>query len=316
MSAQDARAHRRARLAAQTDWPKVTDPYGGGQYGPEVLDALWSSSRTTADRARMNLHYAAIGEGSSVRSAASEILPVLVEAARDPDVLVRFEILETIAAIADTGNTVPTAKVAPILEGKWRPTVDPAWPAAWERAADTLLPLLDDRDDVIRYAAVDALSRSSAHADTLIARMRRLYEDEPDLWMAQRLVLAVGELARCATRPREEALAWLRLRMTSEGKGAEPDFDENIEAWIAWDEEICHDVRLQAVQALRRALPDHTDPRYARITTDALLASSSTSAKPFLTPRTRPPGSGSTSRTLSPFQPGCRGHELDGSAKR
>ncbi|MET7366428.1 HEAT repeat domain-containing protein [Streptomyces sp. NPDC005566] len=280
MSAQDARAQRLARLAAQVDWSKVVDPYGGGQYGPEVLERLWSASRITADRTCTNLHYAANGDGSSVRAAAAEMLPFLVEAARDPEVTVRFEILQTIADIADTGNTAPTATVAPILEGKWRPTVDPAWPPAWERAADSLVPLLDDEDDIIRAGAVDALAQSAAHADTLITRLRTCFENEPDLWIAERLVLAVGELSRYAIQRREEALAWLRFHMTAEGKGQEPDFDEDIDAWIAWDDEVRHDVRLQAVQALRRALPDHTDPRYARVTTDALLASSTASTKP------------------------------------
>ncbi|MFJ4840620.1 HEAT repeat domain-containing protein [Streptomyces sp. NPDC088746] len=274
MSAQDARAQRLAWLAAQVDWSKVVDPYGGGQYGPEVLEGLWSASRTTADQTCTSLHYAASGDGSSVRAAAAEMLPFLVEAARDPDVTVRFELLQTIADIADTGNTAPTAKVAPILEGKWRPTVDPAWPAAWERAAEALVPLLDDEDDLIRSAAVGALSQSAAHADALITRLRTCFESEPDLWVAERLVLAVGELARYAIQQREEALTWLRCRMTAEGKEEEPDFDEDIDAWVAWDEEICHDVRLQAVQALRRALPDHADPCYARVTADALLASS------------------------------------------
>lgn len=280
MSAQDARAQRLARIAAQVDWSKVVDPYGGGQYGPEVLEGLWSESRITADRTLTQLHYAANGDGSSVRAAAAEMVPFLLEAARDPDVTVRFEILRTIADIADTGNTAPTAKVAPILEGKWRPTVDPSWPAAWERAADILLPLLDDEDDIIRYAAVGALSQCAAHADTLITRLRTCFENEPDLWVAERLVLAVGELARYAIQQRDEALAWLRFRMTAEGKGEEPDFDEDIDAWIAWDEDVRHDVRLQAVQALRRALPDHADPRYARVTADALLASSTASADP------------------------------------
>ncbi|MFD6875040.1 MULTISPECIES: hypothetical protein [unclassified Streptomyces] len=68
--------------------------------------------------------------------------------------------------------------------------------------------------------------------------------------------------------------------MSVGGKRDEPDLDEDIDAWIAWDEEVRHDVRLQAVQTLRRAVPDHADPRYARVITDALLASSTASANP------------------------------------
>ncbi len=280
MSAQDARAQRLARLAAQVDWSKVADLYTGERYGPVVLAGLWATDRVTAGRTCTDLRFAAIGDGSSVSGAAAEILPILAEAARDPDVTVRFEILQTIADIAGTGNTALTAKVDRILEGRWRPTVDTRWPAAWERVAEELQPLLDDGDHVVRAGAVRALAQSAAHADSLITRFRARFDDEPDLWSAGCLVLGVGELARHATRRRDEALAWLRHRMTVEGKGEEPDIDEDIDAWLAWDEEIRHDVRLQAVEALCRALPGHADPLYAPVTTAALLASSSATAYP------------------------------------
>ncbi|MGW6202694.1 hypothetical protein ACWF9B_03475 [Streptomyces sp. NPDC055089] len=280
MSAPDARAQRLARLAAQVDWSKVVDLYTGERYGPEVMEALWAADRVTADRTCTDLRFAAIGDGSSVSGAAAEILPFLVEAARDPDVTARFEILLTIADIAGTGNTAPAAKVDRILEGRWRPTVDARWPAAWERAVEELLPLLDDGDHVIRTGAVRALAQSRAHADALIADFRARFDDEPDLWSAGCLVLGVGELARHATRRRDEALAWLRHLMTVEGKGPEPDIVEDVDAWLAWDEEIRHDVRLQAVEALCRALPGHADPLYAPVTTAALLASSAGTANP------------------------------------
>lgn len=274
MSTQDARAQRLARLAAQADWSKVTELYACEQYGPEEPAGLWATDRVTADNTCLNLRFAAIGDGGSVSGAAAEVLPFLVEAARDPDVTVRFEVLQTIAEIAATGNTAPTAKVDRILEGSWWPTVDATWPAAWERAAEELLPLLDDGDYVVRGSAVLALAQSAAHADSLIADFRARFDDEPELWPAGCLVRGVGELARHATRRREEALAWLRHRMTVEGKGEEPDMDQDIDAWVAWDEEIRHDVRLQAVEALCRALPEHADPLYAPVTTAALLASS------------------------------------------
>lgn len=278
--AEDARAQRLARLAAQVDWSKVVDLYTGERFGPEVMAALWAVDRVTADSTCTDLRFAAIGDGSSVSGAAAEILPFLVEAARDPDVTVRFGILRTIADIAGTGNTAPTAKVDRILEGRWRPTVDAAWPAAWERAVEELLPLLDDGDYAVRGGAVRALAQSAAHADALIADFRARFDDEPDLWSAGCLVLGLGELARHATERRDEALAWLRHRMTVEGKGEEPDIDEDVDAWTAWDEEIRHDVRLQAVEALCRALPGHADPLYARVTTAALLASPAATAYP------------------------------------
>lgn len=280
MSVPDTRAQRLARLAARVEWAKVVDPYTRHQYGPEVLAELWGSDRVTAAEACDGMRFAAIGDGSSVGAAAAQMLPVLVAAARDPEVTVRFDVLRTIADIAGTGNTAPTAKVDPILEGRWRPTVDAAWPAAWERAAEELLPLLDDGDYVVRGGAARALAQSAAHADPLITRFRARFDDEPDPWPAGCLVLGVGELARHAVKGRDEAVAWLRHRMTVAGKGPEPDIDQDIDAWIAWDEEIRHDVRLQAVEALCRALPGHTDPRYSAATTAALLASAATAVYP------------------------------------
>ncbi|MFD7057888.1 hypothetical protein [Streptomyces sp. NPDC059906] len=281
MSARDARARRLARLAAQVDWSKVVDPYTGERYGPEMPHGLWAADPATAGRTCETLHYVAVGDGSSVRGAAAEMLPFLVAAARDAEVTVRFAILRTIAGVARTGNTAPTAKVEPLLEGRWRPTVDATWPDAWERASAGLLPLLDADDDMVRAGAVDALAQAAAHADSLVTRFATRFDDEPVRWVAQRLVLGVGELARHAAGHREEALAWLRHRMTVSGKDdEEPDVCEDVDAWIAWDEEIRHDVRLEAVEALRRALPGYADPRYARVTTDALLASRTTSDCP------------------------------------
>ncbi|MFI6938599.1 hypothetical protein ACIBI4_04960 [Streptomyces sp. NPDC050418] len=280
MNGRDAKARRLARLAAQVDWAKVVDPYSPEQYGPHVLDELWSADRRTADDMCTNLLYAAVGDGSSVRAAAAEIVPFLVEAARDPFVTVRLGLLQAIAEIAAVGNTAPAAQVGPLPKGKWRPTSDPAWPAAWQRTAPELIPLLDDEDEVIRAGVAGALAQAAAHADVLIPVLRARFEAEPELLPAGCLVLAVGELAPYAVRQRDDALAWLRSRMTDQGKGEEPDFEEDIEAWVAWDEEVRHDVRLQAIAALRRTLPDLVDPRYARATTDALLAGAGSAAHP------------------------------------
>ncbi|WP_329028362.1 hypothetical protein [Streptomyces sp. NBC_01423] len=257
MSVPDARERRLTRLAARVDWSKVVDPYTGELYGPEMLAGLWASDRSTADETCASLRHAAVGDGSALRAAAAQLLPYLVEAARDPDVTVRFEILRTIADIARTGKVSEP---------------DALWPVAWERAAQELLPLLDDGELVVRAGAVRALAQSAAHADALIARFRARFDDEPDAWSAGCLVLGVGELVRHAVEGREEAVAWLRDLMAVAGKGPEPDIIEDADAWVAWDEEIRHDVRLQAVEALCRALPGHADPRYAPATTAALLA--------------------------------------------
>ncbi|MFJ2897319.1 HEAT repeat domain-containing protein [Streptomyces sp. NPDC087218] len=272
MSAEGAGAERMARFAAEVDWSRVTSPYHAQRYGPEVLEQLWAPDHSTAEGALVDLHHASCGDGSSVLAAAAEVLPFLVEAARDLAVTVRAEIMETVTDVARAGNAALTARADPVLEGRWRPTVDPAWPAAWERAVDPLLPLLDDDDPDVRAAAVTVLAQAAHRADELTARFRDRFGNEQNPRVAETLVLAVGELARHTVERREEALAWLRQRMTVE-EGEEPDIDEDVDAWLEWMEKSRHDVRLQAVAALRRALPDRPDPAHARTTADTLLAS-------------------------------------------
>lgn len=257
MSTDSASAERIARFAAEVDWSKVTDPYVPHQYGPEVLEALWAPERATAQDASEALYFASCGDGSWVGPAAPEVLPFLIEAVRDPAVVVRAQILQTITDIADAGNKSPLR-------------VDRAWPAAWEQAVDLLLPLLDDENYAVRSGAADALAQASARADFLIDHFQACFEREQVCDVAQHLVLGVGELARHTVERRDEAIAWLRQRLTY---SEEPDIYKDIDAWIAWYETFSHDVRLSAVTALRRVLPDHIDPAYARTTADVVLTS-------------------------------------------
>ncbi|MFI7286984.1 hypothetical protein ACIBRY_10080 [Streptomyces anulatus] len=257
-----AGAELTGRFAAEVDWTKVVDPYlpgQDGQYGPDLLDRLWSPDRRAADDACTALHFACCGDGSSVRQAAPEVLPFLVEAVRDPAVNVRTQILATLAALARAGNDARIAEPDPELGG-WRPTAPAAWPAAWERAVDALLPRLADDDEDVRAGVAAVLARATDRADDLIDRFLARFEDEPDLSAAEQLVLGVGELALHAVERREEAVAWLRRRTTDAGKGEEPDIDGDTDAWLAWIEQHGHDVRLTAIVALRRALPGRPDP--------------------------------------------------------
>ncbi|MFD8957737.1 hypothetical protein ACFV0W_12470 [Streptomyces anulatus] len=240
-----------ARFATEVDWTKVVDPYipgPGGRYGPDLLERLWSPDLRTADDTHAALHFACCGDGGSVRLAAPEVLPFLVEAVRDPAVAVmmRKQILETLAVLARSGNDARTARTAPA-----------AWPAAWERAVDELLPLLADDvegDEDVRAGVAAVLARATHRADELIGHFLARFEDEPHLSAAEQLVLAVGELAPHAVERREDAVVWLRQRTTDAGKGEEPDMDDDIDAWLAWMEQHGHDVRPAAVVALRRAL--------------------------------------------------------------
>ncbi|WP_329157858.1 SUKH-3 domain-containing protein [Streptomyces anulatus] len=254
-----AGAELTARLVAEVDWTKVVDPSipkPDGQYGPDLLERLWSPDPRTADDAHVTLHFVCCGDGGSVRPAAPEVLPFLVEAVRDPAVKVRPQILETLAVLARAGNEARAAAPGPGPGGWWR-TAPAAWPAAWERAVDALLPLLaDDVEDeeTVRAGVAAVLARDTYRADDLVDRFLALFEDEPDLSAAEQLVLAVGELAPHAMERREDAVAWLRERTADAGKGEEPDMDDDIEAWLAWMEQHGHDVRPAAVVALRRAV--------------------------------------------------------------
>ncbi|MGP3690923.1 hypothetical protein ACTVZO_40685 [Streptomyces sp. IBSNAI002] len=266
----DAWAERLARFAVEVDWSKVFDPYGGGQYGPEVLEKLWASERDTAERALTQLQYACRGDGTTLLPAAAEVLPFLVEAALDPVVTVRRELLETITEIASTANA-NAAWEAARPDGTCHPGVDPAWQAVWKRAVESLLPLLCDEAGDIRAPVSAVLAQAAHRADEFVVLFQERYGLEPFEDVAERLVLGVGELARHAVGRREEAIAWLRQRLTVDDKGEEPDADLDVEVWLAWLDAPCHDVRLTAVEALRHVLPDHTDPAYAVVTADVLL---------------------------------------------
>ncbi|WP_406865195.1 HEAT repeat domain-containing protein [Streptomyces sp. HUAS MG47] len=271
----DAREERLARFAAEVDWSKVFDPYSGGRYGPEALEQLWASEWATADDARMNLQYASRGDGTTLLTAAAEVLPFFVEAALDPVVTVRRELLETITAIAVTANTHAGRAATARRDSTSHPAVDPAWPPVWERAVESLLPLLCDEDDDIRAAVPAALAQAAHRADEFVVLFQERYGREPFEHVAERLVLGIGELASHAVGRREEAIAWLRQRLTPDDKDEEPGVDEDIEVWLAWLDAPCHDVRLSAVEALRHVLPGHPDPAYAVATADVLLNSPS-----------------------------------------
>ncbi|MFJ8848492.1 HEAT repeat domain-containing protein [Streptomyces cyaneofuscatus] len=267
-------AERMVRFAAEVDWSKVTNPYYPERYGPALLERLWSPDWAGADDARMELYYACCADGSSVLPAAAEVLPILVEAARDPVVTVRTGVLELITDIARAGNSALTAEPETGPGDEWRPTIALGWAAAWEQAVDPLLPLLADDDGDVRAGAAAALAQAAGRADDVIDRFLARFEDEPWPEPAEQLVLGVGELARHAGIRREAAIVWLRQRMNGEGKGEEPDFDSDLDGWTAWTDRVEHDVRLSAIVALRRVLPGHADPAYVRTTADVLLGSS------------------------------------------
>ncbi|MEI5035972.1 hypothetical protein RB201_35145 [Streptomyces sp. S1A(2023)] len=197
-ASEGAGAELTARLVAEVDWTKVVDPAAvpkpDGQYGPDLLERLWSPDLRTADNAHATLHFTCSGDGGSVRPAAPEVLPFLVEAVRDPAVKVRPQILETLAVLARAGNEARAAAPGPGPGGWWR-TAPAAWPAAWERAVDALLPLLADEvegDEDVRAGVAAVLARATHRADDLVDRLLARFDDEPDPTAAEQLVLGRG----------------------------------------------------------------------------------------------------------------------------
>jgi hypothetical protein len=142
------------------------------------------------------------------------LLPFLVEAANDPAVENRAGIVRMIDDIAVTGNTA--AGAAPAGDGRWYPHVDPAWPAAWDRAAPLLVPSRLDPVDV-RAAKAAALGEAAGRADELIGVLSERCLREPDENVAGLLAESVGRLARHAVHRRDEALTWLRRLRADEG---------------------------------------------------------------------------------------------------
>ncbi|MGW7343863.1 hypothetical protein [Streptomyces sp. NPDC054854] len=130
----------------------------------------------------------------------------------------RFEILQTIAHVAGAGNTAPTTKPPRSSQARGGPPSTRRGRAPGSEPPTLCYRCFDDEDDIIRAGAVGALAQSAAHAHTLITRSRTCFDREPNPWVAERLVLAVGELARYADQAREEAIGWLRLRMSVGGR--------------------------------------------------------------------------------------------------
>ncbi|POM26458.1 hypothetical protein BTM25_08590 [Actinomadura rubteroloni] len=226
---------RAARFHREVDWSKVLDPYGIRRYGWHVLENLWEPGHHPASQAVKDLRIACLGDGSAVWPAAAQLLPFLVEAANDRALENRVAIVRMIDDIAVTGNTAAQATLAG--EGRWYPHVDPAWQAAWDRAAPLLVPSRLDPVDV-RAAKAAALGEAAGRADELIDVLRERCAREPDENVAGLLAESVGKLARHAAHRRDEALTWLRRLRDEEGVAL-------------------HDLRDRAASGLELALTGH-----------------------------------------------------------
>ncbi|MEV8533909.1 hypothetical protein [Streptomyces sp. NPDC051211] len=111
-----------------------------------------------------------------VTGAGTAALPFLVDLALDPDTVARPDLVEVLADLAHNGETGEAG------------TVDSGWEAAWRRQWPRLRTLFDDRDPVVRRAALQLI------ASRTVPLLERWHE-ETDLSVRLTLLLALGQAA-------------------------------------------------------------------------------------------------------------------------
>ncbi|MFE1285668.1 hypothetical protein [Streptomyces sp. NPDC058751] len=244
-SAQDA-SGTPARIEA-VDWAALAHAYGTAEDVPRMLRDLRRPDKAAeaADDLLTHVHH----QGGGVCSAAPAALPHVMAAAADPSVAtdVRGELLHLVGALARSGNTAQPRFVTP------------GWPGAWDLAVTDLLPLLDAPVTEHRTAAAHCLAEARGRADEVIAALRARWDAESAAPTRLRLLDSVGALTAHAGERRDASLDWLRS-LVDDG---EPS------------------VRLTAVQALRRALPEReADDFCKRAVSDVLSGSEPATWRP------------------------------------
>ncbi|WP_406057329.1 hypothetical protein OG462_12440 [Streptomyces sp. NBC_01077] len=216
-------------------WNTLEHAYGPAGDVPGHLRALYRPEEAVeaADELLTKVYH----QGGGIFSSAVAALPFVVRAAADPDVTVRPDLLELVECLAYDGNRT---------ERRW---VAPGWPEVWDLAVTALLPLLHDPSPEVRAGGAGALSEAQGRADEVLAALwtRWPLETVPDV--RHRIVEAAGELAEHAAR--EQADTVRRL-------------------WELTEPAAYPGERLRAVEALRSAVPDGDDPRYARVVAEVL----------------------------------------------
>lgn len=237
MSERDASATTAAIDAV--DWAALRHAYGTADDVPTMLRNLRRPEKAAeaADDLLTHVHH----QGGGVYSSAPAALPHVLAAAADPAVTsdVRGDLLHLVRSLARSGNSAEPRFVTS------------GWPGAWDLAVTDLLPLLDDPVAEHRTAVAHCLAEARSRADEAIAALRARWVVETAPRTRLQLMDSVGSLAAHAGEQRDASLDWLRSQMN----GAAPS------------------VRLTAVQALRRALPEADAGDCARAVSDVLSGS-------------------------------------------
>ncbi|MER5932358.1 HEAT repeat domain-containing protein [Streptomyces sp. NPDC002054] len=146
---------------------------------PKVLRRIARADATTrpeaVERAYGDLQGLLLPLGR-VTGAGTAALPFLVDLALDPDTAARPDLVEVLADLAHNGETGEAG------------AVDSGWEAAWQRQWPRLRTLFDDRDPLVRRAALRLIAGRTA---PLLER----WHQETDLSVRVTVLLALGEAA-------------------------------------------------------------------------------------------------------------------------
>ncbi|MFI6818189.1 HEAT repeat domain-containing protein [Nonomuraea sp. NPDC050328] len=251
------------RLGA-VNWPVVLTPATAASHGPALVTDLW---RPEAAEAAVRTLRRVCAQGEYLYPAAVELLPFLTLAAADPSVPVRAPLIDAVGEIAATaaraqalGHEMRLPAMASLRTG---PGPSPAsqirslpaatWPTVWDRAVTDLCALLDDPSPPVRRSTAAALAQATARAEEVTRLLQSRCDIESDAVAAERMVASIAELTLHTSGPhRQDLLTWLRAHLPR-GHVGRPD------------------LRLPALRALRRVLPTHDDPIYARTAAEVLL---------------------------------------------
>ncbi|ACZ88889.1 hypothetical protein Sros_6159 [Streptosporangium roseum DSM 43021] len=180
-----------------------------------------------------------------------------------------------------------------------------SWPSVWDRVVTDLCALLDDPVQPVRRSTAVALAQATGRAEEVTQLLQSRCAAEHDPVVAEHLLAALGELATHAAEPRrQEIVTWLQAHLTlgdaalahgdphpsphnphltsadlhpnpgdlhpapGDGRPADPhpNLGDGSSAGGGRPE-----VRVAVVRALRRVVPGHDDPAYARAVAEVLL---------------------------------------------
>ncbi|MCY9784489.1 HEAT repeat domain-containing protein [Nocardiopsis sp. EMB25] len=164
-------------------WSELEHNHGSAEDVPDLLRRCAAPDPDDADEAAFDLFDHLFHQGGWICPAASAALPFVVRLAASPHVPARDTLMELVARLVSESRLVE--------EG----FLDPAWPAAWERALPKVLDLLRDRRPRIRRAAAEVVRECADPGEAVLEPLLRCWEAETDPVTRLDLLLALGAAA-------------------------------------------------------------------------------------------------------------------------